>query len=179
MNKYATELKLPFKLHIDESTLNFSRIQNRFKPELIDKEFTDWLREEMGVAIHWCEVLCLTPGNSYPIHVDGEAYDRLDKGKLNYIVGGAGSEMVWYEDTEDMQAELNSTGKPMISGKEGIQEIYRKELSGFAIVNAGILHTVINKDKHRYCLTCSVTDAVSGKRLTYTELYEKFNGYIK
>ena len=179
MNPYVTELDLPLNFNFDLNLVNSGRSQHKYSPEGIDQKIHSWLRDHVQLKIHWCELLILPPWKAYPIHVDGEEYDRHDKGKLNFIYGGEGSKMVWFEDTGELDIEINSAGKPRLAPKKTPTEIYSRNVSGFVIANVGILHTVRNLSTPRYCLTTSVVDIHTNKRVGYTELYTRFHDYAK
>lgn len=182
MNKYLTKLNLPISLYLDVSKIDSNtQYQHNITPDDIDEQFTKWL-DTLGIKVHWCEILYLPPWRSYKIHVDGELYDREDKGKLNYIIGSSGSRMTWYYDPEIINEDVMDNGKPRVTVPMNqlgsLREMHSENVpEGFVIASVGIFHTVRNLSEPRYCLTMAIEDSVTGDRLTYTDMWNRFREF--
>lgn len=180
MNNYTIALTLP--IVIDEVDFDFYRQQGkkqiRCNNDILKQSTHDWLRDHLSIEIQWLEIFCLGPYNKHIIHSDGHEVDT--KAKINYITGGEGSTMLWYNATSEDKIikgiSKANTRYLTIEEKDAV-EVYSKHLTGFNIVNVGSLHTVKNKANNRYCISMAVADATTKKRLDFSELVERCKDY--
>ena len=143
-------------------------------------EEVDKILAAVGLRMHWVEVFYLAAGSDHTIHCDGHELDN--KAKINYVIGGKGSMMSWYDpiDKNKIQKKLSKADTIYLGiNKEDTIEVYSTEMEeGFYIINAGKFHNVWNKDEGRYCLSGCLVDIVTGYRPLFNELQVLLKDYI-
>lgn len=180
MNNYTAKLNLP--LVIDEVDFNQyykqGKRQIRCDNNILKQSTHDWLRSQLGIEIQWLEIFCLKPFEKHIIHSDGHEVDT--KAKINYIVGGTGSSMIWYNASDDkiIKGMSRANTRYLTVNDHDAQEVHRAELEGFNLVNVGALHTVKNKSELRYCISMALADSVTKQRLDYSELASRLRDYL-
>jgi len=181
MNEFTAQLNLPIVIdEVDYSKYQLlNKKQIRCENTILKQDTHDWLKSQLSLEIQWLEIFCLMPYNKHIIHCDGHEIDT--KAKINYIIGGEGSSMMWYEAADENKIVKGiskaNTRYLTIAEKDAV-EVYSKQLQGFNIVNVGRLHTVKNKADHRYCISMAVADSTSKLRLDYSELVDRCREYI-
>jgi hypothetical protein len=176
MNNYCRKLNLPFELPlIDFSAYKkFPRNQIRCSNDLIGSKFSQWLAESANAQLYWSEIFYLAPNADHSIHCDGNELDN--KVKINLIVGGRDSKMIWYEpNSEDKVIKKVSPANTLyltINLSDTVN-VYEELMTGLYIVNVGMFHNVYNKNEDRYCISMAIADLDSDKRLTYHELVKR------
>lgn len=179
MNNLVKKLNLP----LDFSIVDFSSFRNhekkqiRCEKEIIGSNAHQWF-ETQGLEIQWLEVFYLKPFERHVIHSDGHEID--DKSKINYIVGGENSEMIWYDALEEkiVKGISKANTKYLMVEDRNAKELFRLKMQGFYIVKVGPLHTVKNKHQERFCISMAVADKDTGKRLDYADLVDRLRDYI-
>lgn len=179
MNPYFSKLKFP-------DNINFDLFQYKKDKRNHIRSSKDAFGKEIGkiltdcqVSIHWIEAFYLGDFADHSIHCDGHELDN--KAKLNYIVGGKGSKMIWYEPlSEDKIQKKTSWANTIYLGiyPEDVRILYSSHLSGFNLVNVGLFHNVYNQTDDRYCLSACLIDSYTKERLTYNELQKRLRDYI-
>jgi hypothetical protein len=180
MNEFCFFLNLPFNL--DDVNLSPFKIKDRNQVKcsrnLIDSNIYEFL-SSYGISVPWLEVFYLSPRGSHGIHCDGHEFDN--KVKLNYIIGGTNSEMIWYNpiDKSKVQTKMSPANTRYLgTDKDNVTEIFRSRLTKFNAVNVGILHDVNNTINDRYCISIALEDSISNKRLDIKELENRLRKFI-
>jgi hypothetical protein len=178
MNSYVTHIEVPYPL-----TFNTGKYKNQKQTTCIDleldKKFHDWLKKEFNLVVQWSEVFYLKPYDTHGIHCDGEEIDN--KSKLNFIVGGQNSTMIWYEpvDPEKIIKKNTAVNTVYLSIEtSNAKELFRKEISGLNLVNVGCFHNVKTMNAERFCLSMCLVDNTTNIRLSYTDLVNRFLDHI-
>lgn len=178
MNEYLTKLDLPVSIDIDfEKYLAINRPQISVKSDIVPVELVELLNK-FGLTIQWMEVFVLRPGQSHPVHTDGPEIDS--KAKFNYVVGGAGSKMIWYETNGNtVRHHTTKTGNKclMAIDQDNVVPVYEEPVLGFIIAKVGVLHTVVNPTELRYCMSIALSDSITNKRLMYEEVVERLKEF--
>ena len=180
MNQYCNHLNLPVNVSVD--LLSYKKdTRNHVSRVPIDSMGTE-LSEillKLDIVIEWVEIFYLGKDRDHTIHCDGHELD--DKAKLNFIIGGKGSVMTWYEHkSEDKIEKRLSKANTIYLGisTDDVVEVHSQEMQGLYIVNAGQFHNVWNKDDDRYCLSAYLADTKTKKRLFFQELQLRLKDYI-
>lgn len=174
MKNFYCSVSLPFSLNLD--LRKFVNQQTRCQPELLPAEMHQWIKKNIDAIVLWTEVFYLPPYQIYDIHCDGHEIDN--KCKLNYIVNGQNSTMIWYKALDEssiISAYSKSNTKYLKLEKNNATEICRATLTEFNLVNVGDFHTVINGENHRWCISIVVGDIESKERLNYDEVKLRLN----
>ena len=176
MNQYTQKVNIPIDLsHIDfASYKEHGKKQIRCDKSIFGDNGHQWFAS-VGLEIQWLEIFCLKPFEKHIIHCDGHEIDN--KAKLNYITGGDSSVMIWYTAPEDkiIKGMSKANTRYLMAEEKDAQELYREELTGFNIVNVGVLHTVRNRSKDRFCISMAIADNETGVRLDYTDLCKRLS----
>jgi hypothetical protein len=179
MNPYFSKLNFPDNVNYDVFQYKKDRRNHiRSDKNAFGKEIEDLL-SDLKIKIHWIEAFYLGNFADHSIHCDGHELDN--KAKLNYIIGGKDSEMVWYEPLSDDKIQKKTSWANTIYlgiAPEDVRVVHSAHLSGFNLVNVGLFHNVYNKTDDRYCLSACLLDQDSGERLTYNELQSRLKEYI-
>jgi hypothetical protein len=181
MNEFTVQLNFPIVIDEVDFSLYLSQNKKQIQCEssILKQDTHDWLKSQLSLEIQWLEIFCLAPYGKHIIHCDGHEIDT--KAKINYIVGGEDSCMIWYnavdEDKIIKGISKANTRYLTIAEKDAV-EVYSKQLTGFNIVNVGALHTVKNKTSNRYCVSMAIADSTSKQRLDYSELVDRCREYI-
>jgi hypothetical protein len=152
-------------------------------PERFPKEFNAWLEDTVGLTVDVSEIFYLKPYAMHPIHTDGRAYPN-QKGKLNFIIGGKGSEMVWYEPLNPDKFKIKKywdAGQPagyLHMAPNEAKELHSAPLNDFCIVDAGTFHTVKNKDELRIAWNLVLADCKTKQRLLLPDLQNRLSEYV-
>ena len=180
MNQYCNHLNLPVNVSID--LLSYKKVNrnhvSRIPVDSMGKELSEILLK-LNIEIEWVEIFYLGKNGDHTIHCDGHEID--DKAKLNFVVGGEGSVMTWYEHkSEDKIQKRISRANTVYLGisTEDVTEVYSHEMQGLYIVNAGHFHNVWNKDDDRYCLSAYLADTKTKQRLHFKQLQLRLKDYI-
>lgn len=191
MNIYGQLLSINFKPHLDlisqlEPTVN-TKSTAHF---LIKKEDRDHrvveLIESLGFGVHHSELFYTPAYSTRNIHVDGDIgnppYASIFK--INWIVGGTGSRMVWYETIDGYSPEKRKTVAgtyACIFDPKKCREIFNLQIENCALVQAGIPHTVINERQPRWAVSYVVSLAKNSGTLqspSVSDLEQKFKEFL-
>lgn len=174
MKNFYFPISLPFSINIDLT--KFVNQQTRCQTNLLSDQMHQWIENNIDAEISWTEVFYLPPYQTYDIHCDGHEIDN--KCKLNYIINGEDSVMIWYKAVEEnaiISAYSKSNTKYLKLEKRNAVEINRAKLIEFNLVNVGDFHTVVNGANHRWCISIVVADRNSKERLSYDEIKSRLN----
>lgn len=187
MNNYCVDLNLPFSLfkeNVDPIALLKSnpRFAGHFNISsmLLNKEIIK-LFNGLGLTIFLVEVFYRTPNSSGNIHSD------LDKpgdySKLNWIFGGEGSIMNWYNTNSNyVSASTNTTAikSYALYYKDAEVDLIHTQVVGQpSLVQVGIPHKVINSNLERLCVSVVFRYTDTNIRPTFNEALELFKDYIR
>jgi hypothetical protein len=178
MNDYVTRIKIPCSLSFDTN-----KYRNQTQTACVDLELCDefhtWLKTEFNVVVQRSEVFYLKPYETHSIHSDGDEIDN--KAKLNFVLGGKNSSMIWYEpiDSNNLIKKITSVNTIYLTiESNNAKEVFRKEILDLNLVNIGCLHNVKTMSEERFCLSMCLADITTGSRLPYIELVHRFKNYI-
>jgi hypothetical protein len=152
-------------------------------PECFSKDFNKWLGDTLNLTVELSEIFYLKPNAVYPIHTDGHNYPN-QKAKLNFVIGGAGSKMCWYEPLHPENFEIT---KFDAAGKQAAylhikpndaRELHSAELTDFCIVDAGTFHTVKNANELRLAWNLILADRDTKQKMLLPDLQQRLSEYV-
>jgi len=111
------------------------------------------------------ELFYLYPNNSSKPHIDIEPGDAT---KINWVIGGAGSTMNWYEERDNAKpvASITPVATNIIFFEpRSLKLIERYEIKGPTVVQTGVPHNVTAYREGRYCISIGVTDGSNTTQL--------------
>jgi len=172
------------KLHIDINPLNspvskyikdktgytILDVEKDINPELIS------LLQKHNIQVKGGQAFYTQPNDILPIHVDD--YVIRDWVRLNFVFGGAGSDMMWYSVPDDATPTkvMSAKNEPFMfySEKDATLIDSVKITENYpCIVQVGHPHNVINQDQERLCVSVWLNDY-----MTMDEACEKLAEYI-
>lgn len=180
MNSYLEKLNFSIPDNLDLSSFRIgNRAHTRTTPDSFGFDVEQSLKE-VGIKVRWIEAFYLAPGTDHTVHCDGHELDT--KAKLNLVVGGENSEMVWYNCIDNSKIKKRTSNANTIylgTDVDNVVETHRStSMNGFYLVNIGMFHNVWNKEHDRYCLSSCLEDINTGSRLNYPELQKRLKEYI-
>jgi hypothetical protein len=178
MTNYCTSLNLNINpVNIDHNYLK-EKYLTRIEPDQLNLELITLLKNH-DIEITYSESFYSPPGFVQQIHTDEYGGDYV---KLNFIYGGAGSQMHWYQIKNTVESQVmkkTATNKNYISwNADQVDLIESNSLIYPSLIQVGCPHNIINKDQHRLCITLVLCDAISTKRLTMSEAQLKLNKFL-
>ena len=143
------------------------------------------IMNDLGVYVSWVQVFYRPKLDYCSIHIDNRGGDYM---KINWAFRGAGSKMTWYSvksvATDDyykgqvFKTEVNSeyiVYKP----EDLILEHTAEIVEGIpALVQVGIPHHIDNQLEERYCISFSISDIKTHRRLTMQQAIDTFKDYL-
>jgi len=193
-HKYAAKLNLNLKLFksdlhpveflknlIPEDANDYTKdIHYRLPHELVSDELKEFFIKH-GKLFGFIEIFYIPPRSRLELHADELVLGSY--GKLNWVFGGSGSRMIWY-DLKDpsVNGKIMNTyiDTPCINYK--IEELifnYEEHLEGPNLVEVGCPHTVVTGEEERWCVSIIfVNEYVDFTRPNMEESIEIFKDYI-
>jgi hypothetical protein len=160
MNPYFAPLKLPFEVdlrHLAEFDWPAERMGHvKVNGELADPRLLTLLDDAGYFVIH-AESFHTPPNLQMRPHIDGPVFG-CDRTKLNFVYGGEGSHMVWWELKDPSfrpTANSNVVGAKYISVPHHMcVEAARTKIIGPTLVNVGRIHSMENtSSERRWCVS--------------------------
>ena len=178
MTNYCTLLNLNINpVSIDHNYLK-EKYQTRIELTQLNLELITLLKNH-GIEITYAESFYSPPGLVQQIHTDEFGGDYV---KINFIYGGIGSQMHWYQIKKTAESQVikkTSTNTNYISwSPDQVDLVESNSLNYPGLVQAGCPHNITNKDQHRLCITVVLCDEISTKRLTMSEAQLKLNKFL-
>jgi hypothetical protein len=185
-SKYCIDLKIPVTHPLkDPSILN----QTGYKPEIwfadpdnVSEEYLSWL-DQNDLIMTYPPLIFYTPARrECGFHIDGDSV--TDRAVMNWIVGGQGSEMHWYELAPDAvitKGEITQAGTPYTRYNEDqVIHLHSQPVLWPSLVQTGIPHKITNYcDEPRWCLSCDISlKSDPDKGLTMKQAEEIFKKWI-
>lgn len=186
MNNFCYPLRLPFNLDtawLTEQQLHISGntcITNIVVPQdQHDVNLVDWCRK-VEIEIAQQELIYTPAGGWGKPHVDLAQFSNLCK--INWVFGGKGSVMNWYQVKSDCQGETVSNTVNTFYRTfhtDHLEQIYSSAVVGPTLLNVGIPHNVQNPgDQQRWAITTVFKNPSTGKLLMFQDAVEQLKNYI-
>jgi len=177
LNIYHTDVSLPV---VFEPQYADTDVQNRMYKIDSSEAIVQWLNS-IGLEIvrAGAQLFYTPPHGSIPIHVDGTFLDN--KVKLNFQYGGAGSEMRWYQRTAPTatnSATSGQSGKYLMVSEHQATQVWSAKIGKPSLINAGILHNVINGPEPRWVISIPLWDVNANQNLQWTNAITKFEPWL-
>lgn len=182
MNNFCYQFNHNFKLPSREEIFpdGKPKVQSILDKTLMDPELFRilWM---VDIDVRWIEVSYkialpahVKQSNYGSVHADGPEIDN--KAKINFIIGGTDSAMVWHEMRNNSINE-NFTGINTsvlrVKNLKNITEVHREKFKA-AIINCGQIHSIENTVDDRISLQCILQDLSTRERLDFSEAVRRF-----
>lgn len=180
MNLYCNGLALNCQVISDQVSKDIFTKQYHasFESEkILHPEFLFFL-DRLNLETPYVESFYSPPNFETSIHIDLSGGDYT---KINYIWGGANSEMHWYIPRSSIQKEatISAAGTPYLVYEPN--EVYRVEsvaMHSPSLVQVGIPHKITNPSEYRLCLSIVITHKKTQQRVTMLDAIKIFKNYI-
>jgi len=179
--KFDHNFVLPTKEQIYPNGVQ--ELQSTMSKDLLDSKIYNILKT-VDINVRWIEVHYKAPipagiTNSIygTVHADGDEIDN--KAKINFVIGGTDSFMIWHEfiDNDRSAVEVTktklSTSVIRPKSRDKVREVHKEKLQA-AIVNVGQLHSIENTKNERICIQLIVEDITTKERLDFSETVRRF-----
>lgn len=167
MNDYCAPLNLninPLKTNVqvkdiarnpDGSKFEFNKHVEVPKSLLSDELVS--LLSVLGISIGFAEIFYTNPNQFTSVHTDVHPGDLV---KLNFVFGGNGSKMRWYQVSHSKIKGTKFTQQvdsPYIFyTPDEVSLLHEEEIISPSIVQAGIPHNIQNSSEERFCLSITL-----------------------
>jgi hypothetical protein len=151
--------------------MNYHRILNMYKQYRVDLNIPKHINAELvalldqyNLYLRFAELFYTPANRTSLIHVDSEPDDYIvpnNMAKINYIGGGGGSMMHWYEPIVYKPYEPTNRNKFISFQPNEVNLIDSANLTGYNIAQTGIPHNITTTFEPRFCV--SMTLAIRGK----------------
>lgn len=176
-NFYFLNLNIPlFKEGITVSDLPTKPVAVIDKEKIINEKIFDFFTS-LNLKILFVETFYKTPNMPESIHTDVTGGDFT---KLNWVIGGGESQMIWYRNKYNLNKKVFNTSAGTTSTrftKLEVEEIERTPIIYPALVQVGIPHNVINVTENRYCISFIFLNQ-GGTRPTMQDSVKIFKNYV-
>jgi hypothetical protein len=172
-------LNVPFLKEEISSRIKHIKTTVKFRPELILHEKLISLVESLGtIKIVNCMIIYYPVADTPSlIHIDDAGV--FDQTNLNYVIGGAGSKVFWYEPEPEYSGDIVTTPwatRPTYDiNKMIVSE--STEIIGACLFQSGTPHNVINPIEDRYCINVKLKN-INSEWLNWNSALQLFNRYI-
>jgi len=185
-NIYVKDVKFNFKLNTDyldqcKKALSDPNFLAVFRVTDFDTDFIELL-DSLNISILGAEVVYTPPNARGQIHIDMQYHVKPTVAKMNWVFDGAGSVMNWYEKKNPGVVEEVRT---LPSGESYIfvedtqcNVVWSHAVAQPSLVNAGILHTVVNSNEPRWCISHALYDKDQQQALQFQDAITKFAPWI-
>lgn len=170
------EFKPPVEFFTGTSDREIKVPKNLYNQELID-----WL-DTFGLEIKYSRYFYSPKDFQFPLHIDVMDYPN-NYVRLNFIFGGVGSYMTWYElldknDNHNFTFHTSENNETVRSyNRDKVKLIDKGYVKSGALVNTGIIHTMYTPED-RHCFAFFMKEKGKDKRLEWDRALEIFDGYF-
>jgi hypothetical protein len=184
-NLYIQELNIPvpfipYDISTDVERSNRNLTIVKYELSMINEEYRDWFTQyKIRIGNGW--IFYAPPGAKYNLHVDVANPNPNNFAKINYVVCGKDSHMIWYEllPGRNSYKYQDQAGNTVIGYKiEDCVEVHRAHVQSPSLINVGTIHTMHNPTEPRIAYTTFMMDLDDGHRLTFTEAADRLANVI-
>ena len=183
MKQYEFKLNLPVEF-IPEVFDDLTKYHElNLNTNLINQEFKDFLTS-LNLSIDYAKHFCAIPYQKYILHRDvlDDQYGIItDNVKLNFVTGGAGSKMIWYELKPGIEPTFrkNYQGRLVPSyNKDQLIEVHRATIGWPSLLDAYAIHSLENSSETRQCWSFTLNSTITKDRISWDEAIEIFKDYL-
>lgn len=179
-NRYYRYLDLPFEFNPIEPDFSLNHhVKYDLQPH---GEFVDWL-DQLNITVGFAEVFKKYPSSSvqpWSTHLDGEIFD--DHVKINFVQGHGTSKMIWAKIKQGYEHTKRTTvvnTNYLCAPLEHCDIVASDPLWQPAVINAGLLHNIIDVSEPRICYSFMLRHKNSWRRLLWDDAMTLFKDYLK
>lgn len=180
VNKYHHHLKIPVPFTFPDYPVPNTQLHyhSRFHKADMSDELKGWLSLR-GLYIIAGEYFYTPPGRTLEPHSDSPQIN--DVVKLNWMKGGEGSTMDWYELKPGATLKTNTTAihtQYSYAPREELVHVHAATIGSPSLVNVGRIHAVHNNKYPRYVACVVLGDLETKQRLYWDKAKKIFEDCI-
>jgi hypothetical protein len=155
-----------------------SRFHRRFDKKDMNVEIVTWIHS-LGLYIVTGEYFYTPPNETLEPHSDSPFIN--DVVKLNWMKGGEGSDMEWFQLKEGAMLRTNTTvinTQYSFAPREDLIKVHSATIGTPSLVNVGQIHGIQNKDRPRFVACLVIAKNATRSRVTWDEALDIFGPYV-
>lgn len=140
--------------------------------------FVDWLGQH-GLYIQHGEFFYTPPGRTLEPHIDGPFLSNMCK--LNWMVGGEGSVMEWFDIKPQAGSKQGNTviGTPYVPfDRSNLILRHQAVITSPSLINVGRVHGVRNSDHERYVYSFVLGSKQTSHLIEWQDAKKIFEQYV-
>ena len=174
---------IPLNLKINPVTVDHSTFKNAYQTTIhakyLNPDILSFLKK-YDMRVSYAEAFYSPPNYIQKIHTDNSGGDYV---KLNFVYGGAGSNMHWYKVKEGVKpGTTNFTpdeGTTYIPWNPSMVDLVESnDLAYPSFVQVGCPHNITNANEHRLCILLVLIDTITFKRITIDLAENRLTEYL-
>ena len=183
LNMYMSNHCVHLNLNMNPVTIEHSKLKNAYQttipivdlnPNLIS------ILNKCNIKVTYAESFYSSPAFTQPIHTDNLGGDYA---KLNYVFGGAGSQMHWYKVKEGVSSSTKcftpDEGTVFLPWEPNMVDLVQSDaLSYPSLVQVGCPHNVTNPNEYRLCIALVLLDGNHFQRISLASAKNKLAQYV-
>lgn len=115
------------------------------------------------------------------VHSDAPDLDQPDAAKINWVFGGSGSLMHWYEPVNEKFGFTSKTvlgSKFKLYDKADVRLVHSQKIGCPSIVQVGMLHDVTTGPEKRLCVSILLQPIGEDRYMSFDELMSYLKDFI-
>ena len=179
MHNLCIDLNLEIPLLVDPSLVTTTGLMKQHKRVSIDSINPDLIKlfHSKGLSLTFAESFYTPKITISTIHEDGE--ENNDVLKINWVYGGEGSTMNWYEPIEEPVWKKTVIGVDYkFYSPDKVRLIHSQAVGRPSLLQVGIPHNVTTGDANRFCVSVLPFDMSTNGYITFEQGTELFKEYI-
>jgi hypothetical protein len=146
--------------------------------ELVSPQAIEFFKQ-LDLTLYNCHLFRGSPSSACGIHIDGHGSNPETQPvwAINWVMGSAKSEMIWYEPISAGSEIKTNVGTDYQRWKlDEVKEIEKASFTGPTLVRTDIPHRSVNYDMRnpRWCISLRTTKKI----VTWNDAVEYFKPYI-
>ena len=178
-NIYYRKLKPPVQLVSPSWESNISGVCEMIMTnDMINNEVHEWL-QDLGLSIERPRCLFKGAGRQGGLHIDCQTPVGNNFARLNWVFGGQGSKIEWFELLPGKTASkaINYVNEEInIYNENDCQQVCTSEINGLYVINTGIPHRVTSGLTDRFCYALFLNS--KNGRVEWPEATEMLRDFI-
>jgi hypothetical protein len=176
--KIPVEFKPKFMPELDETVTKNQILP--LTPADINKEWVDWLADN-NMFFKYARIFYAKPGAKYNLHVDIPTENPNRVAKINYIYGGEGSYMQWFQlkPGKSPYQYFDSMGDRVRGYKEEDCDcVHSENIVSPSLIDGGTIHTLINPTHARCCFSMALSSSATGNWVEFPEAVDRLKEFL-
>ena len=180
MNRYHHRINIPVSFTFPSYPIPDTRLHHhcRFHKKDMNNELVQWLNS-LGLYIVAGEYFYTPPNRTLEPHSDSPSIN--DVVKLNWMEGGEGSVMEWFQLKEGAKLRTNTTvinTQYSYAPRDDLIKVHSAVIGRPSLVNVGQIHAVQNSNQPRFVACVVIGNHRTNNRLMWDDAINIFETYV-